>query len=65
MTYLELLSWARKGLAAEKESWKTMQEQAARQDASDLMEGAQDRIEEIMTKEQVIAEMEEIHNRRY
>ena len=65
MTYLELLSWARKGLAAEKSRWREMQERAGAGGAANLVEGAQDKIDEIEVKEQVILELEKIHNGRY
>ncbi len=65
MTYLELLSWARKGLAAEKARWREMQDKAIEGGARHLIDGAQDQIEEIEVKEQTVAELEEIHNRRY
>ncbi len=59
MTYLELLSWARKGLAAEKAKWREMQDKAIEAG------NEQEKIEEIEVKEQVIDDLEEIHNRRY
>lgn len=65
MTYLELLSWARKGLAAEKATWREMQERAIEGGAKTLVDGAQEKNEEIEAKEQVIADLEEIHNGRY
>jgi len=65
MTYLELLSWARKGLAAEKAKWREMQNKAIEGGAKAIVDGAQEKIEEIEVKEQVIDDLEEIHNRRY
>lgn len=65
MTYLELLSWARKGLAAEKAKWREMQEKAIEGGALDITRGAQEKIEEIEVKEAILDDLEEIHNRRY
>ena len=38
MTYLELLSWARKGLAAEKAKWREMQGKAIEGGAKTLVD---------------------------
>lgn len=65
MTYLELLSWARKGLTAEKAKWREMQEKAIEGGAKSIVDGAQQKIEEIEVKESTLDELEEIHNRRY
>lgn len=65
MTYLELLSWARKGLATEKAKWREMQEKAIEGGALDITRGAQEKIEEIEIKEATLDDLEEIHNRRY
>ena len=65
MTYLELLSWARKGLTAEKVKWREMQEKAIEGGAKSIVDGAQQKIEEIKVKESTLDELEEIHNRRY
>jgi len=65
MTYLEILSWARKGLAAEKAKWREMQEKAIEGGALDITRGAQEKIEEIEVKEATLDDLEEIHNRRY
>jgi hypothetical protein len=65
MTYLEILSWARKGLAAEKAKWREMQEKAIEGGALDITRGAQEKIEEIEVKEDTLDDLEEIHNRRY
>lgn len=65
MTYLEILSWARKGLAAEKAKWREMQEKAIEGGAMDITRGAQEKIEEIEVKEATLDDLEEIHNRRY
>ena len=65
MTYLEILSWARKGLAAEKAKWREMQEKAIEGGALDITRGAQEKIEEIEVKEATLDDLEEIHNRGY
>ncbi len=65
MTYLELLSWARKGLAAEKTKWREMQGKAIEGGAKAIVDAAQERIEEIEVKESTLDELEEIHNRKY
>lgn len=65
MTCLELISWARKGLAAEKAKWREMQEKAIEGGALDITRGAQEKIEEIEVKEATLDDLEEIHNRRY
>ena len=65
MTYLEILSWARKGLAAEKAKWREMQDKAIEGGVLDITRGAQEKIEEIEVKEATLDELEEIHNRRF
>lgn len=65
MMYLEILSWARKGLAAEKAKWREMQEKAIEGGAKSIVDGAHEKIEEIEVKEQIIDDLEGIHNRRY
>lgn len=65
MTYLELLSWARKGLAAEKEKYREMQGKAIEGGSRSIVDAAQEHIEEIEVKESTLDELEEIHNRRY
>lgn len=65
MTYLEILSWARKGLSAEKAKWREMQDKAIEGGVLDITRGAQEKIEEIEVKEATLDELEEIHNRRY
>ena len=47
MTYLELLSWARKGLAAEKEKYREMQGKAIEGGAKAIVDAAQEHIEQI------------------
>lgn len=64
MTYLEILSWARKGLAAEKAKLREMQDKAIEGQARALMEAFQDQIDEIEVKEATLDEIEELHNRK-
>lgn len=64
MTYLEILSWARKGMAAEKAKLREMQDKAIEGQARALMEAFQDQIDEIEVKEVTLDEIEELHNRK-
>lgn len=64
MTYLEILSWARKGLAAEKAKLREMQDKAIEGQALQLMEKIQDQIDGIEVKEQTLDDIEELHNRK-
>ena len=50
MTYLEILSWARKGLAAEKAKLREMQDKAIEGQALQLMEKIQEQIDGIEVK---------------
>ena len=63
MTYLEILSWARKGLAAEKAKLREMQDRAIEGQALRLMEKIQEQIDGIEVKEQLLNDIEELHNR--
>lgn len=63
MTYLEILSWARKGLAAEKAKLREMQDRAIEGQALRLMEKIQEQIDGIEVKEQLLDDIEELHNR--
>lgn len=63
MTYLELLSWARKGMVAEKERYREMQEKAIEGGARVIIDAAQEHIDAIEVKEATLDELEEIHNR--
>lgn len=65
MTYLELLSWARKGMAAEKDKLREMQGKAIEGGARHFVDGAQEKIEELTAKEASLEDLEEIHNRGY
>lgn len=64
MTYLEILNWARKGVAAEKAKLREMQDKAIEGQAHDLMRAIQEQIDEVETKEATLDEIEEIHNRK-
>ena len=65
MIYPELLSWARKGLTAEKAKWRKMQGKAIEGGAKFIVDGAQEKIEELTVKEASLEDLKEIHNRRY
>ena len=64
MTYLEILSWARKGLAAEKAKLREAQEKAIEGQALRLAEAFQQQIDDIEVKEQTLDDIEELHNRK-
>lgn len=64
MTYLEILSWARKGLAAEKAKFREMQDKAIEGSAQQLMEKIQEQIDGIEVKEATLDEIEDLHNRK-
>lgn len=64
MTYLEILSWARKGLAAEKAKLREMQDKAIEGQELQLMEKIQEQIDGIEVKEQTLDDIEELHNRK-
>ncbi len=71
MTYLELLSWARKGVAAEQDNLRRMREKASEgmasgaKGAKSLYEACMEKIDILDVKLATIAELEEIHNREY
>ena len=64
MTYLEILSWARKGVEAEKAKLREMQEKAIEGQAHSLMRGIQEQIDGLDVKMVMLDEIEEIHNRK-
>ena len=64
MTYLEILSYARKGIDAEIEKLRAMQEKAIEGQAHDIMRYAQEAIESLEVKRSTLDEIEEIHNRK-
>ena len=64
MTYLEILSFARKGIAADIEKYRAMQEKALEGQAHNLARSAQEAIDELEVKRATLDEIEEIHNRK-
>lgn len=63
MTYLEILSWARKGLAAEKSDLTQMLSQVAQKGCeSALVEKLQEKVDNLTDKELVLDRIEELHN---
>lgn len=64
MTYLEILSYARKGIEAEIAEQRRMQEKALEVQAQDIACFAQSRIDALEVKRATLDEIEEIHNRR-
>lgn len=71
MTYLELLSWARKGISAEQDNLRKMREKAAEgmhtghKRAKELVEKCQEQIDALDVKLVSLNELEDIHNRTY
>lgn len=71
MKYLELLSWARKGIAAEQDNLRGMKEKAiegmhsGNRGAKELVEKCQEQIDVLDVKLVSINELEDIHNRTY
>lgn len=64
MTYLEILNWARRGIAAEKEKMRDMQERAIGGGAQKLVQSIQEEIDRLEVKEATLDELEEIHDRK-
>ena len=64
MTYLEILSYARKGIDAEIEKLRAMQEKAIEGQAHDISRYAQETINALEVKKATLDEIEEIHNRK-
>lgn len=64
MTYLEILGWARKGIKAEQENYRAMQEKAIEGGAHDIMRHCQDRIDKLDVDLATLDELEDIHNRK-
>ena len=60
MTYLEILGWARKGVIAEKENYRQMQEKQAH----DIAGHCQKMIDELDVRLATLDEIEELHNRK-
>ena len=64
MTYLEILFWARKGIQADIDHYRAMQEKALQGQAHDLARFAQISIDALDVKRATLDEIEEIHNRK-
>ena len=64
MTYLEILSYARKGIQAEIDKHRAMQEKAFAGQAHDIARYAQETIDALEVKRATLDEIEEIHNRK-
>lgn len=64
MTYLEVLGWARKGLNAEKENYRQMQEKALSGQAMDIARHYQERIDDLDVRLATLDEIEDLHNRK-
>lgn len=64
MTYLEILGWARKGLKAEQDNHRAMQEKALEGQAHDIARHCQTVIDGIDVKLATLDEIEELHNRK-
>ena len=65
MTYLELLSWARKGVNAEKIKFQAAQEEAIKGQNHLLAGMLQEQIDLLDVKAVSLDDLEEIHNRKY
>lgn len=64
MTYLEILSWARKGIQADQAKHREMQDKAIEGQALDIARHCQSRIDEMDVKLATLEELEDIHNRK-
>ena len=64
MTYLEILSFARKGVEADIAKYRAMQERALAGQAHDIASYAQETIDALEVKRATLDEIEEIHNRK-
>lgn len=64
MTYLEILGYARKGIKAEQDKLREMQERAIEGGAHVLMHTLQEEIDSLDVKAATLDELEEIHNRK-
>lgn len=63
MTYLEILSWARKGIQAEQANLREMQSKAIEGQAHDIAKYCQERIDALDVRFTTLEELEDIHNR--
>lgn len=64
MTYLEILGWARKGVRADKEKHREMQEKALEGQAFDIAGHCQEVIDTLDVKLATLDEIEDLHNRK-
>lgn len=64
MTYLEILGWARKGIQADKEKHREMQEKALEGQALDIARRCQEVIDTLDVKLATLDEIEDLHNRK-
>lgn len=64
MTYLEILGWARKGIQADKEKHREMQEKALEGQALDIAGHCQEVIDTLDVKLATLDEIEDLHNRK-
>lgn len=65
MTYLELLSWARKGVLAEKIKFQAAQEESLKGQNLELAGMLQEQIDLLDVKAVALDDLEEVHNRKY
>lgn len=64
MTYLEILSWARKGIQAEQANLRELQSKAIEAQAHDIAKYCQERIDALdVLRFTTLEELEDIHNR--
>ena len=63
MSYLEILSWARKGIQAEKENLRTMQSKAQEGQILDIVQHCQEQINILDGRAATLDEIEDLHNR--
>ncbi len=63
MTFLEILGWAKIGMATQKKQYREAQDRAIKGQAKKRADEFQEAIEEIEVKEAILDEIREIHNR--
>lgn len=64
MTYLEILGWARRGIKAEQQHYREMQDKAIAGGAHDIMRHCQATIDKLDVDLATLDEIEELHNRK-
>lgn len=64
MTYLEILSYARKGIQIDIDKHRAMQAKALQGQAHDIARYAQETIDALEVKLATLYEIEELHNRK-